>query len=403
MISLPNRNSRASSVTSLSSSSSSSSQHSVANVLKRPETAAQNLAEEHAVLSETPLKKRWSKRRIFFTLLGASAATVVTTLTVANCLGAFDDEEGEFASSADYHFRSPSSLGVPFKEMTIPLDSKGTKLKGWLMKQPASPPAEDTPAGGDAAIAAAAVSSDKPTLIYLHGDRKDLGWSLPQMARIYNQCGFNVIGLFYRGPGGINRSQAKTLGARGDMTKAFKFISANAAANGIDPSKLFLYGEGLGSDIAAHVAVAAKQQGIQGIIMDNPREGLPMQKYRLKNWDMITRFAPDWVNDLMKHYHPTLYTNAKQISVPLCVFADERFSERVAQNVYLSSKAPNRWLVIPDTQSNYHPGLVQQQWREVLKDFVSRSLEPQADNRPNVDIFVMPSKNGDDLSSREIA
>eukprot|EP01054_Gregarina_sp_Poly1_P009029 Gregarina_sp_Poly_1__9028@NODE_550_length_7561_cov_218_532826_g435_i0_p4_GENE_NODE_550_length_7561_cov_218_532826_g435_i0NODE_550_length_7561_cov_218_532826_g435_i0_p4_ORF_typecomplete_len333_score33_66Abhydrolase_3/PF07859_13/2_5e09Hydrolase_4/PF12146_8/1_7e07DUF1057/PF06342_12/2_3e07COesterase/PF00135_28/0_0044Peptidase_S9/PF00326_21/0_005Alpha_GJ/PF03229_13/0_011Chlorophyllase2/PF12740_7/0_11Abhydrolase_2/PF02230_16/0_12Ndr/PF03096_14/0_19_NODE_550_length_7561_cov_218_532826_g435_i056646662 len=284
-------------------------------------------------------------KRICWTVVGGVLGAGVLGLFVANSLGAFDDYEAEINSDTVRLFQNPENINIPYTELLIPV-ADGVKLKGWHMRH----------------------TEQRPTFIYLQGGRLDLGWSLPQMARLFQDCNVNVIGLFYRDSAGINRQPDTVLTARSDIANAVEWILKNSDALDLDPANTFLFGEGIGCDLAVYAATENSQL-VAGLLLENPRMTLPMQKFRLKHWDMLTQFAPSWLNDLLKHHYPNLYQNISTLKTPVCVFTDEKFSEQVAHHLWNSSKSADKWLVTPFSKSSSnnlgHPALIHRQWRSV--------------------------------------
>eukprot|EP01056_Protomagalhaensia_sp_Gyna25_P001525 Protomagalhaensia_sp_Gyna_25__1524@NODE_1783_length_1540_cov_204_671552_g1462_i0_p1_GENE_NODE_1783_length_1540_cov_204_671552_g1462_i0NODE_1783_length_1540_cov_204_671552_g1462_i0_p1_ORF_typecomplete_len374_score80_29Abhydrolase_3/PF07859_13/2_9e10Hydrolase_4/PF12146_8/6_7e10DUF818/PF05677_12/5_5e08DUF818/PF05677_12/1_3e03COesterase/PF00135_28/1_7e05DUF1057/PF06342_12/8_4e05Ndr/PF03096_14/0_00041Peptidase_S9/PF00326_21/0_0019Lipase/PF00151_19/0_0097Abhydrolase_6/PF12697_7/0_024Chlorophyllase2/PF len=354
---------------------------------------------------------KWSRRRVILFCAGLTFGSAFTGISLAQYLGYLDDAVDSFPSE-EFVLAVSNGTKAPYQVLNIPIKS-GLNLKAWLMKAPTSEeagnavsteatPAETNDSGaetsdggaipavvsdGNGAVTKFKNSTDAPTVIYLHGDRKDLGWSLPYMTQLRDQLNCNVLGIFYRDQGGINRSKEKVLAARGDVISALKWIHANATEAGINKDRIFLYGEGIGADIAANAANASPQV-VRGLLLENPRETLPMQKYRFKNWNFWSKLSPAWVTQLVTTHHPSLYSNAAKNRKPIAIFSDERFSERVSQNVFCHSRAQDKWLCLPFSKAaESNPSTaaaVHQKWRNVLREFIDLTLDSK--ERPHVQV-----------------
>lgn len=133
---------------------------------------------------------------------------------------------------------TPDRLGMKFEELNIPVGDGADRgeLNAWWM-----------PAGHDNA----------PTIIYLHGNYRNIGSNLEHALRLHGM-GFNVFLPDYRGYG-------RSSGGRPDESKVYE--DAEVAwqylikQRGLHPQRIFIYGHSLGGaiaiDLATHHAEAA--------------------------------------------------------------------------------------------------------------------------------------------------
>ena len=88
----------------------------------------------------------------------------------------------EQPESARVFVQTPSSLGLPFENVTL-TTSDNIRIMGYFIKQPHN------------------TISKVPTVLYLHGNAGNIGHRLHNTQALYQHCGFNVLLLEYRGYG----------------------------------------------------------------------------------------------------------------------------------------------------------------------------------------------------------
>ncbi|MBO0736506.1 MAG: alpha/beta hydrolase [Alphaproteobacteria bacterium] len=101
----------------------------------------------------------------------------------------------------------------------------------------------------------------RPVIAYLHGNGGHIGYRAERL-RGFARKGYGVLMLEYRGYGG-NPGTPSEAGFRADGAAALDFL----AGCGIDPDRLVVYGESLGSGVA--VALAATRQ-IGALVLEAP-------------------------------------------------------------------------------------------------------------------------------------
>ncbi len=91
-----------------------------------------------------------------------------------------------------------------------------------------------------------------PTILYFHGNAGEMG-DRPLRFNYYQSKGFGVAYLSYRGFGGSSGSPSEA-GMMADANAAYEWL----IAKGVEPSRIALLGESLGSGVA--VQLAAKRE-----------------------------------------------------------------------------------------------------------------------------------------------
>lgn len=106
-----------------------------------------------------------------------------------------------------------------------------------------------------------AAADDAPTVLFLHGARRNLAGSLARIER-WRAMGFSVLAIDYRGFGRSSPLLPSEDSALEDARAAFDELLRRAP----DPAKRFVYGYSLGGALA--IALAAERDGMAGLIVE---------------------------------------------------------------------------------------------------------------------------------------
>ncbi len=140
---------------------------------------------------------------------------------------------------------TPARLGWRFEEVRLTAVD-GTRLHGWLV-----------PANGDSGAV-----HPRLTVLLLHGNAGNISHRLDKLA-ILRDLGVDVLILDYRGYGE----------SEGRPDEAGTYLDARAgydhlvSTRGLDPRAIVLFGESLGSAVAAHLAAEAE---VGGVVLEEP-------------------------------------------------------------------------------------------------------------------------------------
>lgn len=105
-------------------------------------------------------------------------------------------------------------------------------------------------------------SADAPTVLFLHGARRNLYGSQHRIERLAG-LGFNVLAIDYRGFGRSTALLPSEDSALQDARAAFDELLRRQP----DPRRRFLYGYSLGGALA--IALAAEREGFAGVIVES--------------------------------------------------------------------------------------------------------------------------------------
>lgn len=127
---------------------------------------------------------------------------------------------------------TPDRLGMKFEELRILVGSGADKgeLYGWWV------PSENSAA---------------PTVLYFHGNYRNVGYNLDHTLRLHN-LGYNVLLADYRGYGKSSGGKPNEAKVYEDAEAAWQYL---LNVRGVKPQQAFIYGHSLGGAIAIDLAV----------------------------------------------------------------------------------------------------------------------------------------------------
>ncbi len=141
---------------------------------------------------------------------------------------------------------TPARVGMAFEEVRIPVGKgvDGGELHGWWI------PATDN------------IKGKTPTLLYLHGNLRNIGHNVEHAARLHS-LGYNLLLIDYRGFGlstGGTPSEAKVYE---DAEAAWQYLNDR---DDVAPKTSFIYGHSLGGAVA--IDLAARHGDAAGLILE---------------------------------------------------------------------------------------------------------------------------------------
>ncbi len=143
---------------------------------------------------------------------------------------------------------TPAQIGLPFESIRLAATDTGvTQLTGWWI-----------PSG---------MPGVPMTVLYLHGADGNLGDTLPAL-RWLHERGVNVFAIDYRGYGASAVAKPHEEQMVEDSDWALQWLIVNRH---LSPSRVVLWGNGLGATLAAEVA--DEHRDLAGVVLDAPQEG----------------------------------------------------------------------------------------------------------------------------------
>ena len=132
-------------------------------------------------------------------------------------------------------FQSPADAGLPFEDVTL-ATADGETLHGWWV-----------PSGNPHA----------PVMLFFHGNGGNVSHRLDKLA-VFRDIGADTLIIDYRGYGKSSGSPSEQ-GIYRDARAAYQWLTVT---RGVDPNRIVVYGESLGSAVAVHLASEAPLGGV---------------------------------------------------------------------------------------------------------------------------------------------
>lgn len=158
----------------------------------------------------------------------------------------------------------------------------------------------DVPGGETLMLWYGKAEAGKPTLLYFHGQAGNLARRSERVRR-YRASGLGVLMMAYRGFSGSTGHPSE----RANVADAL-FVHDWLIAQGVDAGDVVIYGESLGTGVAAQVA--AKRE-ISGLVLDSPFTALadlaaerhpmlPVRRFLLDRYDTM-KHVPDVLSPVL--------------------------------------------------------------------------------------------------------
>jgi pimeloyl-ACP methyl ester carboxylesterase len=210
----------------------------------------------------------------------------------------------------------------------------GTRLAGWVSQGSAKP---------------------APTVLYFGGNAEEVSYTLAD-ARWPRE--WSIVAVNYRGYG---TSEGKP-GERALAADALAIYDAVAAREGVDPSRIVVFGRSLGTALAAHVAA---ERPAAGVILVSPYDSLAA---------VGSHHYPFLPVSLLLRHRFDAEADARRCRLPmLTIVASSDSIMPVARSkaLYDAWAGPKRWEVVPRSDHN-SLGATPDFWNAVTKFLAER-------------------------------
>jgi len=187
---------------------------------------------------------------------------------------------------------------------------------------------------------AANATQSSGAAIYFHGNAGNLG-DRGTVAAALSGMGLDVLLFDYRGYG-LSEGRATEEGLYGDARAAYRWV---VNERGVDPKRLFVIGNSLGSAVAVDLATQRKVAGLVllGVFTNTPS----LARHRL-------RWLPAWYLEWDETRFDVL-DRIRRIRAPLLigVAGDDRLVPgEEARRVFEAAPEPKRWCLVPEAGHN---------------------------------------------------
>ncbi len=232
------------------------------------------------------------------------------------------------AAVAIMYFAQRSFLYFPDRERVTPASAGLPSVKEILIAAP----------DGETVIAwYGKAAQGKPTLLYFHGNGGSLAVRSERIRR-YLDAGIGVFMMSYRGYSGSTGSPTEESNVA-DAKRAYEALRAEGAG----AEEIILYGESLGSGVAAQVAA---EKPVRGVILDSPFTSIVDRAAQLYPWLPVRLLLED-------RYDTRRYLG--RMRAPLLVLHGERDTivpVEMGREAFTLASEPKELAIFPEAGHN---------------------------------------------------
>lgn len=236
---------------------------------------------------------------------------------------------------------TPDRLGMKFEELRIPVGSGADQgeLYGWWV------PAEQ---------------SNAPTILYLHGNYRNIGNNVEHTLRLH-KLGFNVLLPDYRGFGKSSGGRPNEAKVYEDAEAAWQYLLKQ---RGVQPGQAFIYGHSLGGAIA--IDLAAHHSESAGLITESTFTSMA------EMGKLSYAYLPvDWL--LNQRFESLKKIAALKIPVLLIHGTwDKTVPVEMAQQLYAAAPQPKILNLIEGGEHNNSAAVGWTEYRDAMTAFVKQ-------------------------------
>ncbi len=240
---------------------------------------------------------------------------------------------------------TPDRMGVKYEELGIPSgqgEEKG-ELDAWWI------PADN--------------SENAPTLLYLHGNDRNISNNLEHTLRLH-KLGFNVFLPDYRGYGKSSGGKPSESKVFEDAESAWQYL---IKWRGLDPHKTFIYGHSLGGAIAIDLAIHHPEAA--GLIAESTFTSMKAMG------EINYAYLP--VGLLLNQRFESL-KKIPTLKIPLLIIHgtwDQRVPFEMGKMLYAAAPEPKKFLLIDGGEHNNSSAIGWVEYRDAMADFVKRYMK----------------------------
>lgn len=236
---------------------------------------------------------------------------------------------------------TPDRMGMKFEELRIPVGSGADRgeLQAWWI------PSEN---------------ANAPTLLYLHGNYRNIGNNLEHTLRLHN-LGINVLLSDYRGYGRSSGGRPNEAKVYEDAEAAWQYLLKQ---RGVKPQQAFIYGHSLGGAIAIDLAVHHPEAA--GLITESSFTSM------VEMGKLAYPLLPvDW---LLDQRFEALKKIAR-LKIPVLLIHgtwDKRVQVRMARELYAAAPQPKSLTLIEGGEHNNSGAVGWIEYRDAVTAFVKQ-------------------------------
>ena len=279
---------------------------------------------------------RKSLRRI-----GALAVLLLVVYASARVYNIWDTQRESIFEPAAALQTSPARLGAPFEELRIPSGSGAERgdLHAWWI--PAEKP-------------------DAPTVLYLHGNFRNISYNLENALR-YRALGSNLLLVDYRGYGKSTGGKPSEAKVYEDAEAAWQYL---VKQRGVKPQQLFIYGHSLGGAVA--IDLALRHPEAAGLITESTFTS--MQAMGELKYDFLPA-------GLLLNQRFESLQKITQLKVPLLLIHgtwDQKVPVGMAQQLFEAAPQPKTLVMIEGGEHSNNAAVGWVEYRDAVSAFIGQ-------------------------------
>lgn len=237
---------------------------------------------------------------------------------------------------------TPERMGMKYDELHIPTGSGADagELDAWWV------PSDKT---------------DAPTILYLHGNDRNLSNNLEHTQRLHN-LGYNVLVADYRGYGKSSGGKPSETRVYEDAEAVWQYLFRQ---RGVYPRQTFIYGHSLGGAIAINLAVHHPEAA--GLIAESTFTSMQAMG------ELEYGFLP--VGWLLNQRFESL-KKMPQLKIPVLLIHgtwDKRVPVEMAKQLYAAAPEPRTLVLIEGGEHNNSGAIGWIEYRDAVSAFVIKN------------------------------
>lgn len=273
--------------------------------------------------------------------IGALAVLLLIVYAAVRVYNIWDTQRENIFEPEAILQTTPARLGAPFEDLRI-LSGSGAErgnLHAWWI--PAEKP-------------------DAPTLLYLHGNFRNIGYNLENALR-YRTLGCNLLLLDYRGYGKSTGGKPSEGKVYEDAEAAWQYL---VGQRGVKPQQLFIYGHSLGGAVA--IDLALRHPEVAGLIAESTFTSMRAMSELKHNLLPVGLLLNQRFESLQK---------IPQLKVPVLLIHgtwDQKVPVSMAQQLFEAAPQPKTLVMIEGGEHSNNAAVGWVEYRDAVSAFVKQ-------------------------------
>lgn len=273
--------------------------------------------------------------------IGALAVLLLVVYASARVYNIWDTQRESIFEPAAPLQTSPARLGAPFEELRISSGSGAERgdLHAWWI--PAEKP-------------------DAPTVLYLHGNSRNISYNLENALR-YRALGCNLLLVDYRGYGKSTGGKPSEAKVYEDAETAWQYL---VRQRGVKPQQLFIYGHSLGGAVA--IDLALRHPEAAGLITESTFTS--MQAMGELKYDFLPA-------GLLLNQRFESLQKIPQLKIPLLLIHgtwDQKVPAGMAQQLFEAAPQPKTLVMIEGGEHSNNAAVGWVEYRDAVSAFIGQ-------------------------------